>query len=82
MSNVKRKCYNDFYNHLFIKVCDISYLIGAGDPQSVEEGDKDLSSDGRHDGVREAEEPEGRSEAVSLSRCADDRDAGHEAGGE
>lgn len=58
------------------------HLIGAGDLQSVEERDKDLSSDGRHDGIGEAEEPEGSSVPVGLSRCANDSDARHEAGSE
>lgn len=59
-----------------------SHLIGAGDPQSVEERHKDLSSDNGHDGVGEAEEPEGRPVPEGLGGRADDRDSGHEAGGE
>jgi len=58
------------------------HLVGAGDPQSVEKRHKDLGGDDRHDGVREAEEPEGNPEPVSLGRRADDRDARHEAGSE
>lgn len=57
-----------------------SYLIGTGDGQPVEEWHKNLSGDGGHDGVWEAEEPELGSKPVSLSWCADDRDAWHEAG--
>lgn len=69
-------------NTIISKYVTFPYLIGTGDPQSVEHWDKDLSGDGRHDGVGEAEEPEGSSELVGLGRCADDCDARHEAGSE
>lgn len=57
-----------------------SHLIGAGDAQSVEKWDKNLRRDHRHDGVGEAEDPEGSSVQVSLRWCANDCDARHEAG--
>lgn len=69
----------DHYNNLQSLIF-FSYLIGTGDCKSVEEWHENLSSDGGHDGVREAKEPECGSKPVSLSRCADDRDAWHEAG--
>lgn len=59
-----------------------SYLVRAGDSQSVEKWNKNLSGDGGHDGVREPKDPELGSEPVSLCRRADDGDARHEAGRE
>lgn len=59
-----------------------SYLVGAGDGQSVEERNENLGGGGGHDGVREPKEPELGPEAVGLRRRADDSDAWHEAGRE
>lgn len=59
-----------------------AHLVGAGDAQSVEDWDKDLGRDGWHDGIGEAEDPEGGAVAVGLCRRANDGDAGHEAGRE
>lgn len=59
-----------------------SYLVRAGDGQSVEEWNENLSGYGGHDGVGEPKEPKLGPEAVSLRRRADDGDARHEAGRE
>lgn len=58
------------------------YLIGAGNAQLVEDGQEDLGTAQHHQGVGDGKDAEDGTIAIDLSRGAQHRDGGHEAGGE